>query len=99
MGGKPAGKQSHGLLRHDLAAGKLGRRPQGFREADQRALVLEPGGAGGGKRLDQKQVSQGGIRREKLESGGEAGGGTAIPAACAGRGGLDSRNEPLHSVS
>ena len=50
-----------------------GGRTQRFGEAQQRALVLEPGRARGGERLDQEQVGQRRIGGEEFEAGAQPG--------------------------
>ena len=66
--GKAPGEQPQGLLRHDLAIRWVGGRPQGFGEAHERALVLEPRGTGGGERLDEEEMSERRLGREEIET-------------------------------
>ena len=81
MGGEAAGEQPRRLLGHDFATRHLRRRAQGFREARQRALVLEPGRPRGGKRLDQEQMGKRRVGGEEVEAGPQAGRKTVAPAA------------------
>ena len=81
--GEATGEQPQGLLADDARRQRLGGRAQGLRQAHQRALVLEPGGAGRGERLDQEQVGERRIGGEELEPGPQPGRNPIGPAALA----------------
>src|SRR3954469_12798254 len=75
VGGEATGQNARRLPRDGLASLVIdSERMEYLREPVERALMLEPGGPGGGKRLDEEEMRQRRIGRERFEPGHEPGG-------------------------